>query len=285
VANDPTPAAYSATAGYERVDEQEDPDALVELMDETARWPAVIALRAFEADHLALAPGQSLLDVGCGRAEVACALAPSVQPGGRVVGIDASEAMLADARRRAERLGIDIELRTGDATALDLPAGGFDAVRSERMLQWLAEPPAAVRELVRVLRPGGRLSLIDTDWRTLAVDLPDRDAALDVMRAILDARGPQASAGGQLVNLCRDAGLVDIEVLPVVHPFTGWDLDERPAPPGIIPVEGLLPELVETGLLEASTAETFTEQYLGAARAGRFFMSLTMFAVAAAKPV
>jgi SAM-dependent methyltransferase len=284
VATDPNRPAYSATAGYERVDDQDDPDALVELMDETAGWPAVIALRAFEAEHLALSPGQSLLDVGCGRAEVACALAPSVQPGGRVVGVDASEAMLADARRRAERAGTDLELGVGDATALDLPDATFDAVRCERTLQWIPDPSAAVAELVRVLRPGGRISLIDTDWRTLAVDLPDATAELDVMRAILDARGPQASAGGQLVNLCRDAGLVDIEVLPVVHPFLGWDLDERPAPPGIIPVEELLPELVDLGILDETTVTTFTEQYLGAARAGRFFMSLTMFGVAAAKP-
>jgi SAM-dependent methyltransferase len=284
VANEQTPPAYSATSGYERVDDHDDPDALVELMDETARWPAVIALRAFEAEHLALSPGHSLLDVGCGRAEVSCALAPSVLPGGRVVGIDASEAMLTDARTRAERTGADLELHVGDATALDLPDAAFDAVRSERTLQWIPEPSAAVAEMARVLRPGGRLSLIDTDWRTLAVDLPDASVQLDVMRAVLDARGPQASAGGQLVNLCRDAGMVDIEVLPMVHPFLGWDLDERPAPPGIIPVEELLPELVDLGMLDEATVATFTEQYLGAARAGRFFMSLTMFAVAARKP-
>lgn len=61
----------------------------------------------------------------------------------------------------------------GDALALDEPDDSFDAARCERVLQWVSDPAAAVAELTRVVRPGGRICLIDTDWSTLRLDAGD----------------------------------------------------------------------------------------------------------------
>jgi SAM-dependent methyltransferase len=283
-----TPAApegLSLEVGFERVDDQSDPEFLVNTMDQTSQWPAVIALRAFEAEHLGLTAGEALLDLGCGRGEVACALASSVQPGGRVVGIDASEAMLDAARKRAASLGVDVELVIGDGTGLDAPDASFDAVRSERVLQWIPDMEAAVGELVRVLKPGGRLSLIDTDWRTLATDLPDLDAASAVVAAVVRDRGRPAAAGGKLVNLCREAGLVDVMVQPATHVWTAWDADTEPAPSGFFPFMDIVPQLIDTAGLDEGACQNFLDQIHAAARGDRFFMSLTMFAVSARKPL
>ncbi|HEY6532770.1 MAG TPA: methyltransferase domain-containing protein, partial [Acidimicrobiales bacterium] len=177
-----------------------------------------------------------------------------------------------------------VTFRLGDGLALDEPDASFDAARAERVLQWVSDDTAAVAELVRVLRPGGRLGLIDTDWRTLAIDIPDLEAADGVTRAMIDSRGTSAAAGGRLVNLCRAAGLTDVQVLPATHAWTAWDPDTEPAPSGFFPLDGVIPQLVETGGLTAAHSETFIEQANAAARAGRFFMSLTMFAVSARKP-
>jgi SAM-dependent methyltransferase len=273
------PDVVSIRSGFVRVDDQPDPSVLLDTMDQTSQWPAIIALRAFEAEHLALVAGHRALDVGCGRGEVSCAMAARVGPTGHVVGVDASESMLADARDRATAEGVAVDFRVGDALALDEPDGSFDAVRAERVVQWIADGEAAVAEMVRVLRPGGRLGLIDTDWRTLAIDLPDLEAAAAVSRGMLAIRGVPASAGGRLVNLCRGAGLLDLQVLPQTHVWTAWDPDTESSPSGFFPLDDVAEEFVEAGGLTPEQGQTFFDQMRAAGRDGRFFMSLTMFAV------
>ena len=141
--------------GFSAVDAQPDPSYLVHTMEVTAQWPSVLRLRAWERDHLALGPGDELLDVGCGIGEVARSYAALVQPGGRVVGIDASTAMLEVARERAAAEGVDATFRVGDALSLDEPDASFDACRAERVLQWIPDMEGAVAEMLRVLRPVG----------------------------------------------------------------------------------------------------------------------------------
>ena len=84
--------------------------------------------------------GQRILDLGCGAGDDARALARLVAPGARVVGVDNSEVMLAEARRRAVGLCLSLEYRLGDAERLELPDETFDAARSERTFMHLEAP-------------------------------------------------------------------------------------------------------------------------------------------------
>ena len=86
---------------------------------------------------------------------------PCYPAGTRITGIDLSPAMLAIARRRAAELGIDAELREGDAEALAFPDGGFDTVVCALSLCSIPDPATAIAEMARVLRPGGKLLLLD----------------------------------------------------------------------------------------------------------------------------
>lgn len=86
---------------------------------------------------------------------------PLYPPGARVTGIDQSPAMLALARRRAGGLGLDVDLREGDAEALDLPSESYDTVVCVFSLCAIPDPHRALQEMRRVLRPGGRLLLAD----------------------------------------------------------------------------------------------------------------------------
>ena len=97
-----TPDAASPADAFARIDDQVEQDLLVDTMRRTTAWPEIVELRAFEARHLALGDGDLVLDAGCGRGEVTRALAAQVAPNGRVVGLDASETMLAAARRLAD---------------------------------------------------------------------------------------------------------------------------------------------------------------------------------------
>jgi ubiquinone/menaquinone biosynthesis C-methylase UbiE len=104
-----------------------------------------------------------VLDVGCGTGTQAIAAWRRTQPGGTVVGIDISEKMLAAARRKARRAGVDIPFQRADASELPFEEGSFDAVTITTALHMVPEDRRrlCLREAARVLRPGGRLSLID----------------------------------------------------------------------------------------------------------------------------
>ncbi|MFY1702636.1 class I SAM-dependent methyltransferase [Micromonospora sp. WMMA1923] len=86
---------------------------------------------------------------------------PCYPVGVRLAGIELSPAMLEIARRHATALGLEVELRVGDAQALPYPDASFDTVTCTLSLCAIPDPVAAVREMARVLRPGGRLLLLD----------------------------------------------------------------------------------------------------------------------------
>jgi ubiquinone/menaquinone biosynthesis C-methylase UbiE len=266
-------------AGFTRVDAQPDTSVLVAGMDATARWPAVKQLRAWERTHLALGPGDRLLDVGCGPGDVAVELAADVGPAGSVLGVDASEAMISVARRRAAAAGARVEFRVADAQSLPVADGQMDACRSERMLQWVPDTDRAAGELVRILRPGGRLVVTDTDWRSLAFDASDAQDFDAVTLAIRALRGPGYGIGGRLLNLCRGLGLVGVACTAATHVWTEWDPDVEAAPSGFFPIRAAVVQLVDLGLLNRDIAHRFVAGIEDAARQGRFCMSLTMFAV------
>lgn len=116
------------------------------------------------AAHLAqVPPGGRALDVCCGTGDLALLLARLVGPGGRVVGIDISEAMLAVARRKAAaaRLGRVVAFGLGDAEALALPDAAFDGATVGFGIRNTVHPETALRELHRVLRPGAHLAVLE----------------------------------------------------------------------------------------------------------------------------
>lgn len=140
------------------------------------RWPRVYNLLLFGMTRgrearfrqevlklAAIAPGQRVLDVGCGTGTQTIAIARQVAPGGSVTGVDVSPEMLASARRRSAQAGVAIEFRHSDATALPFPDQSFDRVMMCMAMHMLpeADRSACLRELARVLAPGGRLVLID----------------------------------------------------------------------------------------------------------------------------
>ena len=149
--------------GYQRVDEDPNLSVLLATMKTTSELDAIRRLRDWERSQLALSDGLRLLDVGCGLGEAALALAHDLGIQGEVVGVDRSAEMVRVAQAKARTARCRVRFTVGDACALDESDDSFDVVRSERTLQWLDNPAAAVAEMARVVRPQGRISLIDTD--------------------------------------------------------------------------------------------------------------------------
>jgi demethylmenaquinone methyltransferase/2-methoxy-6-polyprenyl-1,4-benzoquinol methylase len=114
------------------------------------------------ADLAELAPGGTALDVCCGTGDLALALAARVGPAGTVVGCDFSEAMLEHARRKAsERGAAQARFEWADALALPYEDGSFDAATVGFGVRNLADLGGGLEELSRVLKPGGRLVILE----------------------------------------------------------------------------------------------------------------------------
>jgi SAM-dependent methyltransferase len=164
------------------------------------------------ADAARLAPGERVLDVACGTGVLARQAAKRVAPGGSVTGLDRNEGMLAVAGREAP----GIEWRSGRAEALPFADGMFDAVVSQFGLMFFEDRVAALREMWRVLRPGGRL--VVAVWNALDHS-PGYAAMVALLRRLFgdrvadELRAPFVLGDpGDLRGLFAQAGIAAVEV-------------------------------------------------------------------------
>lgn len=174
---------------------------------------------AFLLPHLT--PGMRLLDAGCGPGSITLGLAERIalrhgEPSaGEVVGIDADPAALDYARRLAAEHSItNVRFEVGDVYALPYDGASFDAVFSHALLQHLADPAAAVREMHRVLRPGGVIGIADADHDTSIIYPPDPllDRWIEISREMRRrTSGGDVRVGQKLRSLLAEAGFVRTE--------------------------------------------------------------------------
>ncbi|SNS44077.1 Methyltransferase domain-containing protein [Sphingomonas laterariae] len=152
----------------------------------------------------AITPGARLLDVACGPGIVACAAAAQ---GADVTGIDITPAMIAEARHRQDALGLrNLDWHVGDATALPFADGAFDIVVTRYSFHHMPQPAAALAEMRRVCRAGGRIVVVD------ATPSPETQAAYDRMERLRDPSHTSALTLDQLRSLGRAAGLEEVLV-------------------------------------------------------------------------
>ena len=121
------------------------------------------ALRDRTIKLASVTPGEAVLDVGCGTGEIAMRAKARSGPSGVVAGIDPSPEMVAVARQKSARAGLEIDYRQAVVEALPYEAAAFDVVMSSMMWHHLPDDlkPRAVGEMRRVLKPGGRLVVVD----------------------------------------------------------------------------------------------------------------------------
>jgi SAM-dependent methyltransferase len=271
-----------SSTGFGDVDRHPDTAGLIAAMKAADAYPAVSSLRAWLADELRLRLGNSVIDVGCGPGASTFALCDRVGPDGRVVGIDSSAAMI-DAAQDATPSNLHIRFATGDASALETPDGSFDAYRSERTYQWLADPTLALAEALRVVRPGGRIGVIDTDWGTLALDHPDGPLS-ERLAGRVRGYQPGPLIGRQLLRLFRTAGIEDLNVRVETIVATEWEPSSTPGVAGVVPFATAARQATDAGVLTAREASDWLTGLEQAAADGYFFLCVNMIGVVGSRP-
>ncbi len=202
----------SVTDTYSNVDASPDVRSALDWQDRVDSWPQV---RSYKEHTYSLADDRRpVLDVGCGTGH------DLVELGGRNVGIDRSAAMV---QRAVERGGTAV---IGDAAQLPFGAAMFGAVRADRVVQHLADPWAALHEMTRVTRSGGRVIVADPDQESLVIHVPGVPA--DLVARVKAARRDIGYRNGRLASALPAAflaaGLLDVCVR--AFPLVLTDPDE-----------------------------------------------------------
>ncbi len=169
-------------------------------------------------EALALQPGETVLELAAGPGDTGFLAAELVEPGGRLISSDQSEAMVEIARARAARLGIgNVEHRVINAESMELPVASVDAIICRWGLMLFVDPAAGLAEMRRVLKPGGRVALAvwASHERNQWFVLPSQAA---IRRGLVPAPkegepGPFSLADpARLTALLEGAGFVEVEI-------------------------------------------------------------------------
>jgi len=175
-------------------------------------WRTVANSAAYLRPHLR--PGQRLLDVGCGPGTITVEFAAVLGPTGLVVGVDSAAPIIELAKDKSMAAATEgrVRFEVGDIYALDFPDGHFDVVHAHQVLQHLADPVSALREMNRVVRPGGIIAVRDADYDAMTwyPQPAGIDRWLATHQAVAHLNGAEPNAGRRLLTWAHEAGLTDV---------------------------------------------------------------------------
>jgi ubiquinone/menaquinone biosynthesis C-methylase UbiE len=247
-------------------------DRIVSQLEQAYRSRDMVRRRGLVRAALGAEPGDRILDVGCGPGFFELELVEEVGAEGSVTGVDVSPASIAHAKRRSEGRA-NLSFHEADATALPDGDGEFDRAFSVQVLEYVPDVGAALRELRRALRPGGRLVVWDVDWATVSMRTAD-EPRMERVLAAWDAHLTHPSLPRVLTPLLREAGFEEIRM--EAHPFATNELTPESYGGFLVP---FVEQFVGTEEAAAWAAEQRT-----LAEAGAFYFACLQFCFAAQAP-
>ena len=262
--------------GFSDVDASGLSEYFIDYLDGARRQPVIAQSKAWSLRQLQLESGQRALDVGCGTGEDVVTIAAQVGPTGDAVGLDSSQAMITEVAKRHSHVP-QVSFRVGDAHLLPFESGSFDGCRAERLLQHLSDPDGALAEIARVLKPGGRVALVDPDFETLVIEGSDPTMSTKIWLNHME-RLPQPRIGRRLRGLLTANGFIDITLAAGVVMHTEFDQSKR--------AFGLAAAAVgaaTAGVITAKEGELWLTDLQRASETHQFFCAVTGFRAAGVK--
>jgi len=258
----------------------------------TQNWVAALERRAAGRDQIglraellrlaALRPGDTAVEIGCGTGPLLAELARAVGPDGRAVGVEPQPALAQAARDRLARDGLAANTEVYDASAdrMPLPDGCAAACVAQTVLIHLPDPtlPAAISEMARVTRPGGRVAIQDQDFGTTALAHPDRALTARILDGVVSHIYEEPHSGRRLPALLHAAGLERIRLRTEVYqettltPYTQNFLGRRAE------------NAVRFGLIDADAAQGWLDGVTAMAEAGTFVFTVNYYGAVGVKP-
>jgi arsenite methyltransferase len=250
-------------------------DGLVDQLESLYRKRDILRRRALVREAVSAQPGERILDVGCGPGFYVAELLEQVGPQGSLVGVDPSQQMLAVAAKRCAGHE-NVEFREGPATSLPVEDASFDTALSVQVLEYVADTSAALAEIHRALRPGGRVVIWDVDWGTVSWHSADPERMARALRA-WDAHLAHPSLPRTLTAQLRAAGFDDVRVDG--HVFANNDFSPESYLAATLPL--IEDYLVGSGTIDVDEAHAWAAEQRELGARGEYFVACVQFCFAA----
>lgn len=255
-------------------------DVLVTRLEARGKHPRFADMLREYLDAMAIDSVRSVLDLGCGTGVAARAIA--CRPGfpGRVTGIDRSPHLIEAAARLAHEDGVGgkVDFHAGDSHTLELRDAEFDAVVAHTLFSHLDDPRAVLTEIVRVLKPGGKVGIFDGDYASLTFASDDPVTGKVTDETIINAIVTNPRVMRQMPQLLREAGLQLVTsfayVVPDVVRADFWDTS----------IKSLIKLLPKAGAMTESQAAEWANSMFRRSDQGTFFGACNYYGYVAAKP-
>jgi ubiquinone/menaquinone biosynthesis C-methylase UbiE len=253
-------------------------EATARALESMYQAPEVALQRAIVLHSMALRAGEVVLDVGPGPGFLATNMAALVGPSGVVSGIDQSEPMVAMARARcADQDWVDIQV--GEATDLPHQSGIFDAAVATQVYEYVEDVELALSELCRVLRPGGRAFIVDTDWSSIVWNNSDSPR----MRRMLEAWNEHLADPHLPATLTPKLKRAGFQVVRRdVHPMFNPEYSPDSYSAGIL--EGVRSFVPRINGITQEEADAWAADLRALGEAGEYFFSVNRYLFQAIKP-
>jgi ubiquinone/menaquinone biosynthesis C-methylase UbiE len=260
--------------GFQDVARSRDSEFFLQFLDSADALDTVQSCKRRMLNVLPIMEGAHVLDIGCGIGHELQRLVSLVGPRGRLVGIDKSDAMVEEARRRAAASRYSIEYQTADAHELPFADESFDYCRAERVLMYAQDPERILAEMVRVLRPGGGIVVFEFDYSGAMISASDRDLARRVQQELLRSM-PSGVIGCRLPYHLQRLELRDVRVVPhaIMTPYWAYQRVVR----------GTLEQAQAAAVFEAAELDAWWAELERASQEGHFLAAFPGFIVSGRK--
>ena len=233
--------------------------------------PEIINQRVRTLNALQLQAGEKVLDVGCGMGLLTRDMALAVGSSGQVTGVDVSRPMLDLARARCASLP-QVTLHEESALSLSEPDLCYDVVTCTQLLLYLSDVRGALAEMYRVLKPQGRIAVVETDWRSVVFNTADPDFTQRLFEQ-WEASIPSPHLPAKLRGLLHDAGFTNVraEAIPIMN--TSYVPDNY----SVGMVHHVLHNQVETGVVSQEKADGYLAGLKALSDSNKYFFCVNRF--------